>query len=111
MGWPTTSRYDYDLRMRGAFARALAPNPDPHQVKEGFCYGYAHAEGEHPEGEYPEGEHGGEGRTTGWANSLSLSLSLTPNPNPNQESTLRAAPPAGLTTSPELTAGRTRRMG
>ena len=56
-------------------------NPDPNQVKEGFCYGYAHAEGEHPEGEYPEGEHGGEGRTTGWANNLSPSL--TPNPEPS----------------------------
>ena len=46
------------------------PNPNPNylKVKEGFCYGYAHA----------EGEHGGEGHTTGWANNLSLSL--TPNP-------------------------------
>ena len=39
-------------------ALALAPDPDPTQVKEGFCYGHAWAEGELPEGR------------TSWANNL-----------------------------------------
>ena len=76
MGWPTTSRYDYDLRMRGAFARALAPNPDPHQVKEGFCYGHAWAESEQPQ----RGRTGWPNNLTGansWPDEVPLPLTLT----------------------------------